>query len=967
MSLLLLMFIILLLVFVGLGISALRNRVVFKMGVRNIGRRKGNTLIMIMGLMIGTAIIAASFTIGDTMTYMVDSVVVDALGEVDLMIMDVTGEQEKTYLPYQDYEKLKANITAISHVEGVSGEFSDVLPVICFQSRQSEPGMQIMGVNAPELDAFGGLKVNGQKIEFDLADNEVYLNEKAATNLDAKVGYYIQIINTSSIETGLPQMFRVKDIVDSEGYANWLFENNIIVNIETSWTLFEVNDVINIIKITNEGDEITGAEYSNQVEEDLKPILGDYPNLEIVGNKHEEIENNREDVSQLTDLFFVFGTFTIIAGVILIINIFVMLAEERKTEMGISRAIGMKRKHLKRAFLYEGSVYAVIAGIVGILFGLCIAYLAMWAIRDMFSAGEQEFDVLQYYTFTIPTLVISFTIGFLITLATILFVTGRISKLNIVRAIRKIPEPLIPRKDTRILMLGVAMLILSIFILIIGILIEQQGPAMTGLSIIVYSIGLLSRRFIGDRAAFSISSLVVLLLWLTPLGLFEDYSSDIEMFIISGLFLVGSSVILVMFNSDTILNAISSLGSRKKAGQAVFKIAVSYPLKNKFRTGMTIMIFGLIIFTIVVLSMIVNIFNTNIEKITEEQGGGFDIFAFSNENLPITDIEYQIQQSENLSWKRDFEAVYSLLHSFAEVGSEDSDKDDTIYYNIIGCPQDFIENNSYSFIRYSDKFDSEKETWEALITNSSYVIIDGTNEPQDYGPSFGLLSVDVGGTIELINSTGGNHSFEVIGILQETLIPGAFMSNEAMEEKFNVTDPTLFMFKLKDSSKAKTIAKDLEREFLGHGLQPNVVEEIMENLTQQLNMFFNLFSAFLGAGLIIGVSALGIITLRSVHERRLEIGMMRAIGFKRRMIRRAFLFEATLIAVWGLIIGTLHGIYVGWYIWDSSFKEIDFVFTIPWMRIGVILLIAIVFILLCVLPPSHQASKVEPAEALRFE
>ena len=144
------------------------------------------------------------------------------------------------------------------------------------------------------------------------------------------------------------------------------------------------------------------------------------------------------------------------------------------------------------------------------------------------------------------------------------------------------------------------------------------------------------------------------------------------------------------------------------------------------------------------------------------------------------------------------------------------------------------------------------------------------------------------------------------------------------------------------------IAKELEAEFFYHGMQPIVISEIVEMFTSSLNMFFNLFTAFLGAGLIIGVSALGIITLRSVHERRLEIGMMRAIGFKRRMVRRAFLLEATLIAVWGMLIGLLQGIYVGWYIWDEGFRELDYVFSIAWVRIGTVLIIAIIFILLCV-------------------
>jgi putative ABC transport system permease protein len=322
--------------------------------------------------------------------------------------------------------------------------------------------------------------------------------------------------------------------------------------------------------------------------------------------------------------------------------------------------------------------------------------------------------------------------------------------------------------------------------------------------------------------------------------------------------------------------------------------------------------------------------------------------------------------SENLS-RDDFKEIYSLTYSFQKVLDENVNTTESIYYGIVGCPQDFLGNTSYSFIEYSDRFESEREVWEALQYNSSYAIIDGTVVPQEYTGGFGGLTYELGDTITFINRTGVTHSFEIIGVLQETFIQGIFIHDEVAMEKFDVENPTLFMFKLEDDSKSSEIARELEAEFFQNGMQPIVIAEVVEEFTSALNMFFNLFSAFLGAGLIIGVSALGIITLRSVHERRLEIGMMRAIGFKRRMVRTAFLFEAALIAVWGMIIGVIQGIYVGWFIWDSDFRELDYVFSIAWVRIGTVLVIAIIFILACVLPPSHQASKVEPAEALRFE
>ena len=58
--------------------------------------------------------------------------------------------------------------------------------------------------------------------------------------------------------------------------------------------------------------------------------------------------------------------FSIAVGVLLIFLIFVMLAAERRAEMGMSRAVGLKRRHLTQMFLFEGTAYTLAASVVGV-------------------------------------------------------------------------------------------------------------------------------------------------------------------------------------------------------------------------------------------------------------------------------------------------------------------------------------------------------------------------------------------------------------------------------------------------------------------------------------------------------------------------------------------------------------------------------------------------------------------------
>ena len=53
----------------SLGILALRNRVLLKLGVRNLGRRRARSALIVVGLMLGTTIIATALATGDTMSH----------------------------------------------------------------------------------------------------------------------------------------------------------------------------------------------------------------------------------------------------------------------------------------------------------------------------------------------------------------------------------------------------------------------------------------------------------------------------------------------------------------------------------------------------------------------------------------------------------------------------------------------------------------------------------------------------------------------------------------------------------------------------------------------------------------------------------------------------------------------------------------------------------------------------------
>jgi putative ABC transport system permease protein len=107
-----------------------------------------------------------------------------------------------------------------------------------------------------------------------------------------------------------------------------------------------------------------------------------------------------------------------------------------------------------------------------------------------------------------------------------------------------------------------------------------------------------------------------------------------------------------------------------------------------------------------------------------------------------------------------------------------------------------------------------------------------------------------------------------------------------------------------------------------------------------------------------------------VVERRHEIGVMRAIGFERERVQISFLIESCMVAVMGMVFGTAMAIVIAFNIIrdaksDPAWEGMSY--SVPWLALGAIFAIVLVAALITTYLPARQASKVYPAEALRYE
>lgn len=133
---------------------------------------------------------------------------------------------------------------------------------------------------------------------------------------------------------------------------------------------------------------------------------------------------------------------------------------------------------------------------------------------------------------------------------------------------------------------------------------------------------------------------------------------------------------------------------------------------------------------------------------------------------------------------------------------------------------------------------------------------------------------------------------------------------------------------------------------------------------QSIEMFKSFSYGVAVLVIFIGSLLVFVTMMGAVNERTREIGIFRAIGFRRGHVMQIILLEAMLVGLAGGIFGFLGGSGVAWAVIPYVMKDGSFTgLNLPLG--GVSLLLAVSLSLLASLYPAQKASKLDPSEALR--
>jgi putative ABC transport system permease protein len=975
-------FLLLILLVVGAvtGVLIARHRLAFRIAMRNVRRGRARTALLIAGLLVGTTIVAGSLIVGDTVTQLSYHYTYLGAGYVDEAISGTSTTGGLLYYPYSVSTQTSNLVSGHSSIQQVVPEIVDSAAVYDRATGIPETNLNLIGVNGNQSTALGTFVAdNGTSIEGPLS-GEALLDDQTASAINARAGDSLIVFGITSVPLKVQAV--VQDNVRGAFITGGLTPGNVFVTLATAQQLENATGRINYIAVVNTGTQAEGAASSPAVSaylnQTLAPLLTQY-SLTVSTPLQTGLTQSAQSSQGTTTIFLVLGLFSIVAGAMLIVGIFVMLAEERKGEMGMLRAIGMRRSELVYTYFFEGVAYATGSALAGTALGVGVGYFLVYLAGFILAgAGIPQSAIVQSFTVTTQSLVTAYVIGFLLTLVTVVVASYRASRLNIVRAIRDVPEPRpAVRTYTFLAYIGGILLVGGI----LGYRSTYSGtsdlslPLLSG-AMVILGVGLIAARFLKNRPVFTGVG-VALAVWagwvpLHTLLLGSNHSGGIFIVFVEGILMVGGTLMIFLFNAPLLASVLRGLLGQRGKSSPVVRIGLDYPTRQPTRTAVSLTIFALVVFTMVATAAFGSTLQGNLDSVVADQAGGYTFFGGSQ--VPIPNVWGQIRNNSTLA--PEFVNAVSVATGAVDVsvrGYSANPYSDRVLAAPTGPagPASFYTTNQFTFASTLNR-SSPSATFGELASSPSVAVVDNAYAPPTTtitggGPPGPHPTLTVGTKIE-VAPIGSSHSVNVtvIGILKESALSGVWL-NPLAAASLGFTNETGYFLTVASGVSSTLAAQDAKRAFFAEGLVLFDIRALIATSINTTEGFIGLLEIFVGLGLGVGIAAMGILALRAVVERRREIGMLRAAGFTQGMVLRSYFLEYSVVTLLGVAIGVVLGVLIVYNLTTSPGAATQGLtnFVGPWLTIFEIAVVAYLLVLVAIAGPSLRAARLPPAEAVR--
>ncbi|MBA2624160.1 MAG: ABC transporter permease, partial [Acidimicrobiia bacterium] len=382
---------------VGLSLGDLATSPLLRrLAVRNLRRRPGEAALAVLGSMLGTAVVCSAFVVGDTLDASLADEARTQHGPIDEAVVasGVTslGELEGALanpVPGSDgaLSILSAPVVVTRAPNGDEGE------------RRASPRALLHEVDVAQARAFGGdeAATGFAGIEATPDEATALVGRDLAEDLDARRGDRLQLFlygRTLDLEVaGFVPRLGVAGFYPGAG------SRSPVLFVPPGTLAEAVGDEVLVspplarVLVSNEGGVLGGAEGTDEMVPRLQEVAAGVAGARIEPLKADVLDQAEAEGSAATRLLGGVGAFSVLAGVLLLVNVFVLLVEERRVELGALRALGLRRGRLVRALGLEGGVYALAGAAGGAGLGVLIGKAVVGLTAELFASGDAGLEL----------------------------------------------------------------------------------------------------------------------------------------------------------------------------------------------------------------------------------------------------------------------------------------------------------------------------------------------------------------------------------------------------------------------------------------------------------------------------------------------------------------------------------------------------------------------------------------------
>jgi putative ABC transport system permease protein len=568
-----------------------------------------------------------------------------------------------------------------------------------------------------------------------------------------------------------------------------------------------------------------------------------------------------EQSQDFGQLFLGFSFFLIIAALLLMALLFQFGLEQRAREIGTFLALGFTPKQVRRLLLWEGAALALAGGVLGAVGGLGFAAAMIWGLKTVWRDAVGE-SALQFHA-SLTTLLVGILASTVVATLTIWLTVRKKARQpaamllagesgNLKSEIRNPKEGRNPKSEVRSRGVWIAIGAGGAAALLVGWTLIRGDTSNAG-------------AFFGAGALLLTAGLAAVSAWLKRLAFFgtQSESSDLE-------------------PSDFGFRTLSIRSCARRSSRSLATVAL------------------LACGCFVIVS--IGVFHVDAARDASRRTSGTGGFALLGETtMPVgQDLNTRAGQESFGLDSRELAGV-----SVVQFRLREGDEASCLNLNraqkprLLGVrPETLAGRFTFSNVASG----SREKGWELLRAGSA----DEVPAIGDANSIQWALGKKIGDTIDYTDERGRTFKLRLVGAVANSILQGNLIIDEAAFTSKFPSESGYRVFLLDAPSNSVTqVSTMLTRALQDVGLELTPATQRLNAFNAVQNTYLGTFQVLGGLGLLLGSAGLGVVVLRNVLERRSELGVFVAVGFRRRTLNWLILWEHGALLALGLLIGIL--------------------------------------------------------------